>query len=120
MRVDPVAGSVAVEFAPVVVPGFGAVKGFGDVVVAFAVAGAVEEFVGCAGWGGGDEVLQVGGEELPGGGGGGVFWEVGVGTGDKAEVVSCLEILLDLELLVMGGEMEVRLPFLPEKYSLIQ
>jgi hypothetical protein len=48
VRVDPVAGSVAVELAPVVVPGFGTVEGFGYVVVAFAVAGAVEEFVGCA------------------------------------------------------------------------
>lgn len=104
MRVDPVARAVAVEFAPVVVPGFGAVEGFGDVVVAFAVAGAVEEFVGCSLGGGGDEVLQVGGEELPGGGGGVVFfWEVGVGARDKAEVVSCLEVLLDLESLMIGG-----------------
>lgn len=54
MRVDPVAGAVAVELAPVVVPGFGAVEGFGDVVVAFAVAGEVEEFVGGTGWRGGD------------------------------------------------------------------
>lgn len=54
MRVDPVAGAVANELAPVVVPGFGAVEGFSDVVVAFAVAGEVEEFVGCGGGGGGD------------------------------------------------------------------
>lgn len=62
MRVNPVARAVAVEFAPVVVPGFSAVEGFGDVVVAFAVAGEVEEFVGCAGWGGGDKGLEVRGE----------------------------------------------------------
>jgi hypothetical protein len=54
VRVDPVAGSVAVEFAPVVVPGFGAVEGFGYIVVTLAVTGTVEEFIGCAGWGGGD------------------------------------------------------------------
>jgi hypothetical protein len=52
--VNPVARSIAVEFTPVVIPGFGAVECFGDVVVAFAVAGEVEEFVGCIGWGGGD------------------------------------------------------------------
>ena len=54
MRIDPVAGAVTVELAPVVVPGFGAVEGFGDVVVALAVAGEVEELVGCVGGGGGD------------------------------------------------------------------
>ena len=52
--VDPVEGSVAVEFGPVVVPEFGAVLGFSDVVVAFAVAGEVEEFVSCALGSGGD------------------------------------------------------------------
>jgi hypothetical protein len=55
--VDPVTRSVAVELAPVVVPGFRAVEGFGDVVVTFAVAGEVEEFIGGVGCGGGDEVL---------------------------------------------------------------
>lgn len=54
MRVDPVAGAVAIELAPIVVPGFGAVEGFGDVVVAFAVAGEVKEFVSCISRGGGD------------------------------------------------------------------
>lgn len=54
VRIDPVAGAVTVELAPVVVPGFGAVEGFGDVVVALAVAGEVEELVGCVGGGGGD------------------------------------------------------------------
>jgi hypothetical protein len=52
VRVYPVESAVAVEFGPVVVPEFGAVLGFGDVVEAFAMAGEVEEFVGCA-WGGG-------------------------------------------------------------------
>jgi hypothetical protein len=65
VRVDPVAGSIAVEFAPVGVPGGCAVEGFCDVVEAFAVAGEVEEFVGCLCWGSGDEVVEVGGEELP-------------------------------------------------------
>jgi hypothetical protein len=54
VRVDPVAGAVAIELAPIVVPGFGAVEGFGDVVVAFAVAGEVKEFVSCISRGGGD------------------------------------------------------------------
>ena len=65
VRIDPIAGAVAVEFAPVVIPGFGTVEGFGDVVVTLTVAGEVEEFVGCVGWGGGDQVLKVGSEELP-------------------------------------------------------
>ena len=47
MRINPVAGAVAVELAPVVVPGFGAVEGFGDVVVALTVASEVEKLVGC-------------------------------------------------------------------------
>jgi hypothetical protein len=54
VRINPVAGSVAVEFAPVIVPGFGAVEGFGYIVIAFAVTGTVEEFVGCSRWGCGD------------------------------------------------------------------
>ena len=54
VRVDPVQRAVAVELAPVVVPGFGAVESFGDVVLALAVAGEVEEFVGGFGRGGGD------------------------------------------------------------------
>ena len=54
MGVDPVEGSVAVEFGPVVIPEFSAVLGFGDIVVAFAVAGEVEEFVSCALGSGGD------------------------------------------------------------------
>lgn len=70
MRVYPVQRAVAVQLAPVVVPGLRAVKGFGDVVLAFAVAGEVEEFVGRGGRGGGDEVLKVSGEELPLGFGG--------------------------------------------------
>lgn len=70
VRVYPVQRAVAVQLAPVVVPGLRAVEGFGDVVLAFAVAGEVEEFVGRGGRGGGDEVLQVRGEELPLGFGG--------------------------------------------------
>jgi len=46
--VDPVEFPVAVKFAPVVVPGFSAIQRFRNIVVAFAVAGEVEEFVGCA------------------------------------------------------------------------
>lgn len=61
----PVPRPIAIKFTPVSVPSLGAVKGFGDVVVAFAVAGEVEEFVGCVCWGGGEEMLQMGGEELP-------------------------------------------------------
>jgi hypothetical protein len=50
VRIYPVESPVAVKLGPVVIPEFGAVLGFGDVVEAFAVAGEVEEFVGCA-WG---------------------------------------------------------------------
>lgn len=49
-RVVPEQRPVARQLAPVVVPGFGAVEGFGDVVLALAVAGEVEKLVGC-GWG---------------------------------------------------------------------
>lgn len=41
------------------VPCRGAVVGFGDVVDALAVAGEVEEFVGCLCVGGGEEVVEV-------------------------------------------------------------
>ena len=54
VSIDPVARAIAVELAPVVVPGFGAIESFGDVVVAFTVAGEVEQFVGGVGRGGGD------------------------------------------------------------------
>ena len=89
MGIGPEKLAVSVEFAPVVVPGLGAVKGFGDVVVAFAMTGKVEEFVGCSCWGGGDELVQVGGEELPLGFRG-VSWDFGVGARYETEVVFCL------------------------------
>lgn len=47
------------------IPSWRPVKGFGDVVVALAVAGEVDEFVGSAWGGGGDEVGEVGREGLP-------------------------------------------------------
>jgi len=90
MGVGPGACAVAVEFGPVVVPGFGAVVGFGDVVVAFAVAAGEDEFVVCAGRFGGVEVANVVGETLPlrecd------VFWRVGiVGPVYKAEIMLAL------------------------------
>lgn len=63
--VDPVASSITVELAPVVIPSFRAVESFSDVVVAFTVAREVEEFVSCSGRCGGDQLLQVRFEELP-------------------------------------------------------
>jgi len=54
LGIRPDVSPVAVEFAPVVVPGFGSVEGLSDVVVALAVAGEVEEFVSGVGWGFGD------------------------------------------------------------------
>lgn len=90
-RVVPEQGPVARQLAPVVVPGFGPVEGFGDVVLALAVAGEVEELVGCV-WGrGGGQLGEVGGEELPLGlwrGEG--RWGGVVGARDEAEVVFCL------------------------------
>lgn len=40
--VDPVASSIAVKLTPVVIPSFGAIESFGDVVIAFTMAREVE------------------------------------------------------------------------------
>ena len=59
MGIGPEACAIAVKFGPVLVPGFGSVVGFGDVVETFAVAAGEDEFVGCIGWSGGIEVVDV-------------------------------------------------------------
>jgi hypothetical protein len=73
VRIAPDAGPVAVEFAPVIVPGLGAVEGLGDVVVALTVAGGVDEFVMSAFGARLGELLDVVDEALP-------LWEFGVGV----------------------------------------
>ena len=56
MRVRPVGSAVAVQLRPVVVPGFGAVVGFGDVMIALAVSAVKYDFVGRPFWAGLDEM----------------------------------------------------------------
>ena len=88
MCVGPGRGRVAVLLRPVAVPAGGAVVALCGVVVAFAVAAHVEDFVLGVGRGGGVEGGDLVGEALPLRlvGGGGADGVGGVGAIDEAEV----------------------------------
>ena len=88
MCVGPGHGRVAVLLRPVAVPAGGAVVALRGVVVAFAVAAHVEDFVLGIGRGGGVEGGDLVGEALPLGlaGGGGAAGVGGVRAVDEAEV----------------------------------